>query len=96
MKPIDVMSPEFRADPAPFYARLRSEPIQQVEPGGLWALSRHEDVQFAFKNPKLFRYRLKRVAEITGWDATDPREGFVLQISIAAGRLAESGGPSAR
>ena len=53
-EPIDVMSPEFRADPSPFYARLRSEPIQQVEPGGLWAISRHEDVQYVLKNPKLF------------------------------------------
>jgi hypothetical protein len=53
-EPINVMSPEFRADPTPFYARLRGEPIQQVEPGGLWAISRHEDVQYVLKNPKLF------------------------------------------
>jgi DNA-binding PucR family transcriptional regulator len=43
-----------------------------------------------FVHPNTVRYRLKRVAEITGWDATDPREGFVLQMSIAAGRLAAS------
>jgi DNA-binding PucR family transcriptional regulator len=49
-----------------------------------------------FVHPNTVRYRLKRVAEITGWDATDPREGFVLQMSIAAGRLADSGGPPAR
>ncbi|HEX8822130.1 MAG TPA: hypothetical protein VF794_19540 [Archangium sp.] len=53
-EPVNVMSPEFRADPSPFYARLRNEPIQQVEPGGLWAVSRHEDVQYVLKNPKLF------------------------------------------
>ncbi|HZH79017.1 MAG TPA: cytochrome P450, partial [Archangium sp.] len=53
-EPINVMSPEFRADPSPFYARLRGEPIQQVEPGGLWAISRHEDVQYVLKNPRLF------------------------------------------
>lgn len=41
-----------------------------------------------FVHPNTVRYRLKRVSEITGWDATDPREGFVLQMSIAAGRLA--------
>jgi hypothetical protein len=53
-QPVNLMSPEFRANPNPFYARLRSEPIQQVEPGGLWAISRYEDVQYALKNPKLF------------------------------------------
>ena len=65
--PVDVMSPEFRADPAPFYARLRSEPIQQVEPGGLWAISRHEDVQFAFKNPKLFTSTFVKQASNPAW-----------------------------
>jgi hypothetical protein len=66
-EPINVMSPEFRADPAPFYARLRSEPIQQVEPGGLWAISRHEDVQFAFKNPKLFTSTFVQQASNPEW-----------------------------
>jgi len=42
-----------------------------------------------FVHPNTVRYRLKRVCEITGWDPTDPREGFVLQVAIAAGRLAE-------
>lgn len=43
-----------------------------------------------FVHPNTVRYRLKRVADITGWDPTDPREGFVLQIAITAGRLADS------
>jgi DNA-binding PucR family transcriptional regulator len=43
-----------------------------------------------FVHPNTVRYRLRRVADITGWDPTDPREGFVLQIAITAGRLAES------
>jgi len=64
---INVMSPEFRADPAPFYARLRSAPIQQVEPGGLWAISRHEDVQYAFKNPKLFTSTFIQQASSPEW-----------------------------
>lgn len=49
-----------------------------------------------FVHPNTVRYRLKRVAEITGWDATDPREGFVLQMSIAAGRLADPGQSAGR
>jgi len=43
-----------------------------------------------FVHPNTVRYRLKRAAEIIGWDATDPREGFVVQVAITAGRLADS------
>ncbi len=66
-EPINVMSPEFRADPAPFYARLRNEPIQQVEPGGIWAVSRHEDVQYVLKNPKLFTSTFVQQATNPEW-----------------------------
>jgi DNA-binding PucR family transcriptional regulator len=40
-----------------------------------------------FVHPNTVRYRLRRIATITGWDPTDAREGFVLQIALAAGRL---------
>jgi DNA-binding PucR family transcriptional regulator len=42
-----------------------------------------------FVHPNTVRYRLRRVADVTGWDPVDPREGFVLQVAIAAGRLAD-------
>jgi DNA-binding PucR family transcriptional regulator len=42
-----------------------------------------------FVHPNTVRYRLRRVADVTGWDPIDPREGFVLQVAIAAGRLAD-------
>jgi DNA-binding PucR family transcriptional regulator len=42
-----------------------------------------------FIHPNTVRYRLRRVADITGWDPVDPREGFVLQVAITAGRLAD-------
>ena len=47
-----------------------------------------------FVHPNTVRYRLRGVAKLTGWDPADPREGFVLQVGIAAGRLAE--GPRER
>lgn len=40
-----------------------------------------------FVHPNTVRYRLRRIATVTGWDPTDAREGFVLQIALAAGRL---------
>ncbi len=43
-----------------------------------------------FVHPNTVRYRLKGVAKVTGWDPSHPREGFVLQVAIAAGRLAEA------
>jgi DNA-binding PucR family transcriptional regulator len=43
-----------------------------------------------FVHPNTVRYRLRRVADVTGWDPVDPREGFVLQVAIAAGRLADA------
>lgn len=43
-----------------------------------------------FVHPNTVRYRLRSVAKLTGWDPTDAREGFVLQVAVAAGRLAEA------
>lgn len=44
-----------------------------------------------FVHPNTVRYRLKRITTVTGWDPTDAREGFVLQIALAAGRLDAAG-----
>ena len=41
-------------------------------------------------HPNTVRYRLKRMADTTGWDATDPRDAFVLTCAIALGRIAHS------
>ncbi|GAA1347969.1 helix-turn-helix domain-containing protein [Falsarthrobacter nasiphocae] len=44
-----------------------------------------------FVHSNTVRYRLKRIAEVTGLDPFGPREAFVLQIGLVAGRL--SGAP---
>ncbi|WP_281255326.1 hypothetical protein [Cystobacter ferrugineus] len=52
---LNLMSPEIRANPYPAYAELRrTTPVAQVDPGGLWAVSRYEDVLHIFKNPNLY------------------------------------------
>lgn len=43
-----------------------------------------------YVHPNTVRYRLRRIATVTGWDATDAREGFVLQVALAVGRLADA------
>jgi DNA-binding PucR family transcriptional regulator len=45
-----------------------------------------------FVHPNTVRYRLRRVAEITGWDATRGRDAYVLQMALGIGLLAERPG----
>jgi hypothetical protein len=40
-----------------------------------------------YVHPNTVRYRLRRVAEVTGWDPLVPREAHVLQQALAVGRL---------
>ncbi|UZN01737.1 PucR family transcriptional regulator [Cellulomonas sp. S1-8] len=40
-----------------------------------------------YVHPNTVRYRLRRVADVTGWDPLDARESYVLQTALAVGRL---------
>ncbi len=42
-----------------------------------------------FVHPNTVRYRLKRVSEIIGWDATGAREALILQAALVVGAIAE-------
>lgn len=44
-----------------------------------------------FVHPNTVRYRLRRIADLTGWHAADPRERWALQVGLAVGRLLEDG-----
>ncbi|WP_082812961.1 PucR family transcriptional regulator [Cellulomonas timonensis] len=44
-----------------------------------------------YVHPNTVRYRLRRVADVTGWDPLDPRESYVLQTALALGRLGSDG-----
>jgi hypothetical protein len=43
-----------------------------------------------FVHPNTVRYRLKRISEIIGWDATGPREAFILQVAMVLGSMSEA------
>lgn len=40
-------------------------------------------------HPNTVRYRLRRIAEVTGYPPTEPRGAFTLRIGLALGRLSE-------
>lgn len=41
-----------------------------------------------FVHPNTVRYRIRRIADLTGCGLTDPREGYVARIALTLGRLA--------
>jgi DNA-binding PucR family transcriptional regulator len=45
-----------------------------------------------FVHPNTVRYRLRRAAEVTGRNPTDPRDALVLRIALSVGRLARARG----
>jgi DNA-binding PucR family transcriptional regulator len=45
-----------------------------------------------FVHPNTVRYRLRRVTEMTGHNASDARDALVLQVGLAVGRLARARG----
>ena len=43
-----------------------------------------------FVHPNTVRYRLKRISDVIGWDATGAHEAFVLQVAMVLGSLSEN------
>ena len=44
-----------------------------------------------FVHPNTVRYRLKRISEVIGWDATGAREALILQTALIVGSIADTG-----
>lgn len=42
-----------------------------------------------FVHPNTVRYRLKRISEVIGWDATGAREALILQCALILGQIAD-------
>ncbi|MCC6191284.1 MAG: cytochrome P450 [Anaerolineales bacterium] len=52
----NLLRPEVRADPYPFYQTLRAQdPVHWDEPMGFWVLTRYADVARAFHDPRFSR-----------------------------------------
>lgn len=75
----DLFSPDVRRDPYPTYAELRaSAAVQQVDPGGVWAVSRYEDAQFVFKHPELFSSEALQAIRRPSWLSRNPVASSIL------------------
>ncbi|ATB27307.1 cytochrome P450 [Melittangium boletus] len=76
----DLMPLAHRMNPYPLYAELRRDhPVCRVEPGGLVAISRYEDVEYVLKHPEIFSSHGFRVAWQPEWVGDNP-----LAQSVAA------------
>lgn len=65
--------------------------------GTLWAYldngrSLEATARELFVHPNTVRYRLKRITETIGWDATGAREALILQSALIIGSIAEPDG----
>jgi cytochrome P450 len=77
----NLLLPELKANPYPLYAELRrNSPVCQVDPGGMWAVTRHEDALFVFKNPQLFSSEGFRQAMKPAWLGSNPFADSVLTM----------------
>jgi len=73
---INLLDPAVRAAPYPTYARMRREsPICQIEPAGLWAVTRYDDVMTVLKNPDVFSSEGAAAAFNPPWLARNPLLG---------------------
>jgi len=75
MSGYDILAPEVRANPYPFYSRLRREaPVAQVEPFGLWIVTRFADVVDVLARVDEFSSRGNLREEPALLDTDDPAE----------------------
>jgi hypothetical protein len=99
-RPLDLMTPEARANPYPLYAELRQTGIRQVEPGGLWAVSRYDDVVAVMKDPRRFSSAGLGQSFLPPWLPRNPvTESLVMKDPPAhsrlRGRVSRAFGPAA-
>jgi len=86
---LNLMTPAMLADPYPTYAALRRDaPVCQVDPGGFWAVTRHDDVVAVFKDPALFSSQGFGAATKPPWLGHNPFGDSIIVLDPPAhGRL---------
>src|SRR6478609_2011280 len=65
---IFLISPEIQKNPFPVYEKMREEfPVCQVEPDGIWAITRYSDALSALKNSEIFSSAAMRTLYQPEW-----------------------------
>lgn len=63
---MDLSDPRFKADPFPFYARLRAEspacPVTQPDGRTAWLVTRYEDAAAALKDERLMKDKARAMS----------------------------------
>lgn len=78
---LDVLDPAFRADPYPHYAALRRDaPVCRVDPGGMWAVSRHDDIAAILRDPARFSSQAFRAVWEPAWVGYNPLARSILAM----------------
>ncbi|MDI3283140.1 cytochrome P450 [Polyangium sp. 15x6] len=73
MARLNLLDPQVRANPYPYYAELRrAAPVSVVDPGEVWAVSRYDDVVSVLKNPSVFSSQGLRAATVQPWVERNP------------------------
>ncbi len=97
----NLLSPELKTDPYPAYAEMRrNAPVCQVDPGGMWAVTRLDDVLHVLKNPELFSSRGFGIATNPPWLGGNPFSDSMItmdppQHGRLRGLISRGLGPSA-
>jgi cytochrome P450 len=73
MERLNLFAPDVRSNPYPHYANLRrNAPVTQIDPGGIWAVSRYDDVLAVLKNHAVFSSEGMRAMTIQPWLPHNP------------------------
>ncbi|XYH98455.1 cytochrome P450 [Sorangium sp. So ce1128] len=85
----NLLASEVRNDPYPVYAEMRrSAPVCQVDPGGLWAVSRYDDVAAVLSESAVFSSAGLREATRPSWLGHNPvADSLLLQDPPAHTKL---------
>ena len=85
----NLFDPRVWANPYPLYAELRrNRPVCQIDPHGVWAISRYDDALFALRSPQIFSSAGFRKVWVPTWFPESPlRSALLIQDPPAHTRL---------
>ena len=67
--------------------RIAAEAVELLRDGPAKLLARA-----LFVHPNTVRYRLRRISQVIGWDATGAREALILQSALILGSMSDPDG----